>query len=358
MIVLLFILGLLLLFLGAELLVRGAARLALSCGMSPLVVGLTVVAVGTASPELAVAVQSAISGQADLAVGNVVGSNVFNVLFTLGISALIVPLLVNEQIVRQEVPVMIGASLLLWWLVADGRLGRADAALLLGLLVLYTAFLVAQSRRKHRMVSGESGGSGTTLAAPGGVRHLSIQFVWILVGLFLLVIGSRWLVEAAVAFARYLGMSELVIGLTIVAMGTSLPEVATSIFAALRGERDIAVGNVIGSNIFNILGVLGATGIVAPAGLAVAPSVLSFDLVVMLAVAVACLPLLFTGRRIVRWEGILFVGYYFGYTTYLILYAQQHDALEPFSAVMLGFVIPLTAVTLLLIAVRELRSGL
>jgi len=355
--ILLFVLGLGLLVLGAELLVRGASRLALLVGISPLVVGLTVVAFGTSSPELAVSVQSAVAGQADIAIGNVVGSNIFNVLFILGTSALIVPLLVNQQLVRQEVPVMIGVSLLLWWLASDGRLGNWEAVTLLGLLALYTVLLVVQSRREQ--AAGQAEDTEAVARPAGSARggHWVVQLLLVAGGLSLLVLGARWLVESAIAFAQYLGVSELVIGLTIVAAGTSLPEVATSILAAIRGERDIAVGNVVGSNIFNILGVLGASGLAAPAGLTVAPAVLSFDLVVMVVVALACLPVFFTGRRIARWEGGMFLAYYAAYTTYLILYAQQHDALGPFSAVMLGFALPLTFVTLTVLTLSEWRSS-
>ncbi|HEY1042608.1 MAG TPA: calcium/sodium antiporter [Telluria sp.] len=350
--VLLFLLGLALLVVGAEALVRGASRLALSIGISPLVVGLTVVAFGTSSPELAVSVQSAFSGRADLALGNVVGSNIFNILFILGVSALIVPLLVARQLVRQEVPVMIGVSLLLLALAPDGRIGRGDGALLLGLLLAYTAFLVYQSRRQNQ--GGAPGRSDSAPAVPAGWdSRPAVQLLLIVAGLGSLVLGATWLVDAAVSFAQYLGVSELVIGLTIVAAGTSLPEVATSIIAALRGQRDIAVGNAVGSNVFNILGVLGLSSLASPAGIHVAPSVLAFDLPVMIAVAIACLPIFFTGNLIARWEGGLFLGLYAAYMAYLLLAAQQHDALRPYSAIMLTAVLPMVALTLAIVAWRE-----
>ncbi len=171
-------------------------------------------------------------------------------------------------------------------------------------------------------------------------------------GLGLLVLGSRWFVEGAVAFSAYLGVSEQVIGLTVIAAGTSLPEVVTSLIAALRGERDIAVGNVIGSNVFNLLGVLGLTGLLAPTGIALSPAMIGFDLPVMIAVALACLPICFTGGRISRWEGGVFFGYYLAYTLYLVLAATRHDALPGFGMVMLTFVLPITALTLALLALR------
>ena len=351
-----FIVGLLALIAGAELLVRGASKLALSFGISPLVVGLTVVAFGTSSPELAVSVKSAWSGQVDIALGNVVGSSIFNVLFILGLSALITPLLVAQQLIRQEVPVMVGASFLLLALAWDGGISRWDGALLFGLLLAYLVFVIRQSRRENRSIDAEYAqefGDGRRWD-----RHWSVQLLLIAGGLALLVMGSDWLVGAAVVFAKQLGLSELVIGLTIVAAGTSMPEVATSVVAALRGERDIAVGNVVGSNTFNILCVLGLSSLVAPASLTVPVSMLSFDLPVMIAVAVACLPIFFTGNLIARWEGALFLGYYVAYTAYVVMAAQSHDALTGYGFVMTTAVLPLTVVTLLLVAWREWRARL
>jgi cation:H+ antiporter len=351
---LLFIAGLVALVAGAELLVRGASKLALSFGISPLVVGLTVVSFGTSAPEVAVSLGAVLDGNADIALGNVVGSNVFNVLFILGLSALITPLVVNIQLIRQEVPIMIGASLLLLVLSLDGRLGRYDAALLFGLLLAYTVFLVRQSRRETQAAQDEFAAEAHPAASGAWDARLPVQLALIAVGLGLLVLGSGWLVSAAVSFAKTLGVSDVVIGLTIVAAGTSMPEVATSVMAAIKGERDIAVGNVVGSNTFNILGCIGLSGLAAGAtGLAVPASVLNFDIWVMLAVALACLPVFVTGREIARWEGGLFLLYYIAYVAYLILAAQQHDALGSFSGVMLGFVIPITVVTLVITLFRR-----
>lgn len=349
-----FLLGLGMLVVGAELLVRGAAKLALTFGISPLVVGLTVVAYGTSSPEMAVSVQSAISGQADIAVGNVVGSNIFNVLFILGVSALIIPLIVNQQLVRQEVPIMVGTSLLLAALAWDGGLSRIEGLILTSLLAVYTIFLIVQSRRLGT-VPGELvqtvGGAGS-----GWDSKLAAQISLIVAGLALLVLGANWLVGAAVTIAKHLGVSEMVVGLTIVAAGTSLPEVATSIMAAIRGQRDIAVGNVVGSNIFNILGVLGLSAVMAPSGLIVAPAMIAFDIPAMLAVAIACLPVFFTGNLIARWEGAIFFGLYVAYTAYLVLAAQQHDALSAYGFVLGVVVLPLCTLTISIIAWREWRT--
>ena len=345
-----FIAGLASLVVGAELLVRGASRLALSLGISPLVVGLTIVAFGTSAPEVAVSLSAALEGRTDIAIGNVVGSNIFNVLFILGLSALITPLVVNAQIIRQEVPIMIGASLLLLAFGLDGRIGLVDAIILFVLLVLYTVFLVIQSRRETRSTEKEY----ETELEPKSQwdAHWAVQLVLIGVGLVFLVLGSNWLVEAATNFAKAMGVSDLVIGLTIVAAGTSMPEVATSIMAAVRKQRDIAVGNVIGSNTFNILGCLGLSGMVAPDGLGMAPALMAFDIWVMLAVALACLPVFMTGREIARWEGLVFLVYYAAYTTYLILAAQAHDSLATFNATMMGFVVPITVITLVVVLIK------
>ncbi|TXC65738.1 calcium/sodium antiporter [Piscinibacter aquaticus] len=354
---LLFVAGTAGLVIGASLLVRGASKLALSFGISPLVVGLTIVAFGTSAPEVAVSVGAVLDGRTDIAVGNVVGSNIFNVLFILGVSALITPLVVHLQLIRQEVPIMLGASLLLLALGLDGRIGLWDAALMAALMVAYTVFLVVQSRRASAQAT-EYDEEVKPAAAGAWDARLPVQLLLIAAGLGFLVMGSEALVGAAVNFAKAMGVSDVVIGLTIVAAGTSMPEVATSIAAALKGERDIAVGNVVGSNTFNILGCLGISGLAAGgAGLPLAPSLLAFDVWVMLAVALACLPVFVTGREIARWEGVVFLGYYVAYVAYLILAAQQHDALPLFSNVMLGFVVPLTVVTLVVMLLRPARQA-
>ena len=352
-----FLAGLVALVAGAELLVRGASKLALSFGISPLVVGLTIVAFGTSAPEVAVSVGAVLGGRTDIAIGNVVGSNIFNVLFILGLSAIITPLVVNIQLIRQEVPIMVGASLLLLALTLDGGLSMLESALLLGLLLAYTVFLVRQSRAETQAAQDEFAAEAKPAAPGAWDSRLPVQLALIASGLGLLVLGSQWLVDAAVVFAKALGVSDLVIGLTIVAAGTSMPEVATSITAAIKGERDIAVGNVVGSNTFNILGCLGVSGLfTGSGGLVMSPALLNFDIWVMIAVALACLPVFLTGREIARWEGAVFLGYYAAYVAYLILATQQHDALGPFSAVMMGFVVPITVVTLVVALLRRPAS--
>ncbi len=352
----LFILGLFLLIGGAELLVRGSSRLAAAVEISPLVIGLTVVAFGTSSPELAVTVQAAVAGQADIAVGNVVGSNIFNVLFILGVSALITPLVVSQQLIRLDVPLMIGASVMMIAMSLDGTLGRIEGAILFAGLVVYTVWLIRQSRREQAAVKLEYEREYGK-APEKNAKAIFLQILIAIAGLVLLVLGSRWFVEGAISIARLMGVSELIIGLTIIAAGTSLPEVATSIIASIRGERDIAVGNVVGSNIFNIFGVLGSAAILAPTGIAVSSAALSFDLPVMLAVAVACLPIFFHENRIDRWEGALFLGYFIAYTAYLFLDASGHAYLPYFSAIMLWFVMPLTVITFSVVIIRFVRKS-
>ncbi len=351
MTIFLLILGLGLLIVGAELLVRGASRLASAFGISPLVIGLTVVAFGTSSPEMAVSVMSAYEGQADLAVGNVVGSNIFNVLFILGLSAVITPLLVSRQLIRLDVPIMIGISVLLLLLTLDGSINRLDAALLFAGIISYTAFQIYQSRREKKASVDEE-----TIEKPHTPLQWLINIGFVLGGLALLVIGSNWLVDGAVFIAQRFGVSELIIGLTIVAAGTSLPEVATSVIASIRGQRDIAVGNVVGSNIFNILAVLGLSGLVSPASIAVSASALQFDIPVMVAVALACLPIFFTGRVIARWEGFVFLAYYIIYTVYLILASTQNPALTTLTPALVWFVLPITVITLVVMSVGSLRA--
>ncbi|WP_425398240.1 calcium/sodium antiporter [Aeoliella sp.] len=339
--------GLVALIVGAELLVRGASRLAGAMGVSSLVIGLTVVAFGTSAPELAVSIKATLDGQSGVALGNVIGSNTFNVLFILGLSATIAPLVVSSQLVRLDVPVMIGVSLLTIALAWDGTLGRLDGAILFSGILVYTGLLLYVSRKQQQSET------ESTEARPHGLLWSGVIAV---VGFALLVVGSRLLVTSAVSIAEHFGVSNLVIGLTIVAAGTSLPEVVTSVVASLRGERDIAVGNVVGSNIFNLLCVLGATALIAPGGIPISPSVLTFDLPVMTAVAVACLPIFFTGMTISRWEGLLLLGYYVAYTTYLILAATKHAAQESFGTAMMWFVIPITGVTLVVMFAREWRG--
>ena len=355
--------GLVALVIGAELLVRGASHVAIACGISPLIIGLTVVAFGTSAPELAVSMAASLDGRADIAVGNVVGSNIFNVLFILGLSALVVPLTVHQKLVRFDVPLMIAISAAVWLLGHDGTISRLEGSGLFTGLLAYTVWCILIGKRESREVRdeytdafGDSSSPETVAPEVGRIRKLITQLLLIPSGLVLLVFGAEWLVDGATVLARGFGISELVIGLTIVAGGTSLPELATSIVAAFRGERDIAVGNIVGSNLFNILGVLGLSAMVGPRGIPVANQVLQFDIPVMIAVAAACLPIFFTGHQISRWEGSLFLGYYLSYTVALILVATSNSILPEFQQIMLGFVVPLTTITLAVVTLRSVEK--
>ncbi len=349
--------GLVLLVAGAEVLVRGAAKLAAQFGIAPLVIGLTVVAFGTSAPETAVSVQAALNGSGDIAIGNVLGSNIANVLLILGVTSLVAPLIVSRQLIRLDVPIMIGASLVTYALAWDGALSRLDGALLFAMVLGYTTFLIVSSRRAGAAATADDEFAREYAADAQPRPHATlINAALVIVGLALLVGGSHFLVEGAVSLARALGLSELVIGLTVIAIGTSLPELATSILAAIRGERDIAVGNIVGSNIFNLLCVLGLASLVSPESIRVAASALAFDFPVMVAVALACLPIFFTGYSISRWEGLLFLAYYVAYTAYLVMVSTGRELAQTFCDAMLGYVVPLTTVTLLVIAARSWRT--
>ena len=359
-----FLIGALGLILGARLLVQGAATLAATLGIAPLVIGLTVVAFGTGAPELAVTLRAALSedpGQADIGVGNVVGSNIANILLVLGASALVTPLAVRVRLVRWDVPVMIAVSGLLLGLGWDGSLDRTDGAILFGGIVLYTLVSLISGRRStinERAAEAEVRASEEVPTKPAkGAGRVLLQFVLLAAGLAILVVSADQLVQAATKIAQDFGVSELVIGLTVVALGTSLPEAATSIIAGLKGERDIALGNALGSNIFNITAVLGIAGLATHGGVPVAAEARSFDLPIMIAVAVAVLPIVFTGGRINRWEGLLFLGYYAAYIAYLYLKVEQHALVPQFHAVMLAFVLPLTVFGLGAAVFRALRTG-
>ncbi len=316
------VVGLILLVAGAELLVRGASRLAAAFGISPLIIGLTVVAFGTSAPELAVSLASSFANKPDIAMGNVIGSNIFNILAILGLSALVTPLAVQQQLIRLDVPLMIGISVVTYLMALNGRIGRIEGFLLATGIIVYTIFLIKKSRRENQSIVDEYAKEYDKKTSAGVVSLLG-NVALVVVGLGLLVLGSDWLVKGAVHIATRLGVDELVIGLTIVAAGTSLPELATSVVAGLRGERDIAVGNVIGSNLFNLMAVLGFAAFVSPEGVSVAEESLRVNLPVMLAASVACLPIFMRGHRISRMEGLLLFAGYVGYTSYLVWSASM-----------------------------------
>jgi len=350
---LLFLAGLITLIIGAELLVRGASRLAAAFGVSPLVIGLTIVAVGTASPEIAVSLQAAAAGQGDLTLGNVLGSNIFNILLILGVTALVKPIVIAEQLIRKDAPIMLGISLLTLVFALDGSLGWTDGALLLIGLIIYTVFALRQSRQESKAVQKEYAQEFAPKEEKS-MKRTTLNAVLVIIGLALLVLGSNWLVESATQIAKSLGVSELVIGLTIVAAGTSLPEVATSVIAALKGESDIAVGNAVGSNIYNLLGVLGIGAAVAPGGISVALRTLQFDLPVMIFVALITLPIFYIDNRISRFEGGLLLSYYIIYMVYVGLRATNSPVF-PAISIFIAIFVPFTFLILIVMAYRSMR---
>ncbi|MCK5717399.1 MAG: calcium/sodium antiporter [Thiomargarita sp.] len=328
-----FAFGFVLLTVGADKLVDGSAALAEHLGISRLVVGLTIVAFGTSAPELAVNLQAAFLDKPDLALGNVVGSNILNILLVLGVAAIIIPLSVHKRVIKLEIPIMIAVSFLLFFLAFDGMLTHVDGIILTCGIVFYTLFTIKGSREEQNANK------------EGGNFHLYKQIGLILVGLVLLVLGSKWLVDGAIMIAHYYGISELIIGLTIVSIGTSLPELATVIIGSMKGEKDLVIGNVVGSNLFNILLVLGITSMISP--LEVPAMAITFDIPIMIAVAMLCLPILFTDYLIDRWEGGLFVAYYVAYTLFLFFTATEHAWLSGYTDIMMWFVLPFTVFTLI-----------
>ncbi|MBB0245913.1 calcium/sodium antiporter [Streptomyces alkaliphilus] len=375
------IVGLVLLTVGGEVLVRGASSLAARVGISSLVVGLTVVSTATSTPELAVTVGAVMRDEPGLAVGNVVGSNIANVLLILGISALVLPLLVKQRLVRLDLPIMVLLSVMLLVMSLDGGIGLVDGIILLAVLIGYTVMTVLVSRREAVAeraadrpggdgTAGPGTGAGTREGDPGGTAGVGPEpaaaseempsvsvpksLLLVVIGVALLVAGATVLVEGAVNTATAFGVSSLVVGLTVVAVGTSLPELAVSVIAVRRGERDLAVGNVVGSNIANIGLVLGLPAILSADGLPVPDAAVALDIPLMLAAAVALLPIAFTGFVVARWEGGLFLALYAAYTAFVVLAATQHDALEGFTTVMAWFVLPLVAVTLIAVTAHEI----
>lgn len=343
--------GLVLLVIGADTLVKGAARLASSFGVPSLVIGLTVVAFGTSAPELAVSVKAAYSGQAELAIANVVGSNIFNVLFILGVAALIMPLIISKQLIRQDVPLMVLASIVAMLMALDGQISRLEAAVLFAGLLIYTAFLFYQGKSKPVTETADHE-IDVMLKDKKPAWHSALL---VIVGLVLLVLGARWLVQSAIELATAWGVNEAIIGLTIVAAGTSLPEVVTSIVATIRGERDIAVGNVVGSNTFNILCVLGLSGLVSPTPLLAGAQMSAIDIPVMVAVAMLCIPFFFAGSVLNRIEGGLFLLCYVAYTWFLIALSLKFEYLPDLQKGIMYGLVPLVGIYVAYSLMQDLR---
>jgi cation:H+ antiporter len=318
--VLLLLLGLAALVGGAELLVRGGSKVAAGLGIAPIIIGVTVVSIGTSAPELAVGIEAATSGNGSLAVGNIAGTNVVNLLLILGLSAALRPLEMHAQTLRLDLPVMVASAALVLLLAWDGTISRLDGAILVVLALVYTLVIVRIARRERPFVTEEY---DREYATPQDKPETPVRFAWhgalLLVGIVVVVLGADMLVDGASGIARARGISEAVIGLTIVAIGTSAPELVTTVVSTIRGDRDIAVGNLLGSSVFNLLLILGVTATVPAGGIGVERTLVTVDLPVMLAVAVLCVPVFMSGRRVSRGEGLGFVGLYAAYLTYLLV---------------------------------------
>ncbi|TWT65110.1 calcium/sodium antiporter [Allorhodopirellula solitaria] len=318
------VVGSLLLLIGGEGVVRGASRLAILAKLSPLFVGLTVVSLGTSAPEMAVSVATAMQGQADITIGNVVGSNLFNMLMIVGLSAIVAALPVERQITYFDAPVMVAVCIAMGVVGYDGSIDRFDGIALLVAMVVYFAISYRLGKRKTSEDIEEfvDDVAGEPLAAPSWARSAAavlLQLLILSLGVGALVLGCEWFVAGSVTFARYFGLSEAVIGLTIVSVGTSLPELVTSVAATLKGERGIAIGNAVGSTILNILAVLGVAATVSPVSLHVAPSLEFFDIPVMIGAAVLTWAVLRTHQVVTRVEGFVMVGLYCAYIAYLLI---------------------------------------
>lgn len=333
-----FLIGLCLLVFGADLLVASASRLAAAFKISPLVVGLTVVAFGTSAPEMAVSIQAAISGQDNIVIGNVIGSNIFNVLFILGLTAIICPLVVSSQLIKLEVPLLIILSFILYMFGIGGVISQFEGAMLFLGLIIYTSVIIYKSKKENQELSEEG---DHRVNKHFWIKNISLTIL----GLGLLVFGSDLLINNVIIIARNFNVSEEVIGLTVVAAGTSMPELVTSIMAAFRGKVDVAVGNILGSNIFNILGVTGLASLINANGCKVSNAIETFDLPVMIAVSIICLPIFITEKTISRLEGITLFIFYCAYSVYLVLVSRGVTGdVDKFKATMVYIVIPLILV--------------
>ncbi len=335
------------LLLGAELMVRNVLRLAQRARVRPLVAGLSLMALGSSAPQLAISLGAVSAGAPDVALGSVVGGTLFSLLVTLGLCALIVPLRVSLPVVRLDLPMVAGAAALLYVLALDQHLGTAEALLLLAGWAGYLAMLAWQFRHAARPGP----------IAPSRQRSVVTALARLIVGAALLTLGGQWLLDATVAFANELGLSERVIGLTVVAVCASLPELAMSLLAAWRGERELAVGNVIGSSVCNLTGVLAVTTLASPSGLSVSPNSLTFDLPALLGAAVLAWPLFRLGYRVSRLEGLLLLALYGLYGMHLVAFSTDMHLAVRLERLLLLYVVPLLLAMVALAAWRHQRRG-
>lgn len=345
-----FFLGLVGLLVGGHFVVDAASKIGSRFGLTPMVIGLTIVAAGTSAPELAVVSQAIAANDTELAVGSIIGSNIANILLVLGLAASFGTIHVTSRIVRVDIPIMISASALVLVMSLDGKLTRPDGIVLFAILVGFVIWTLKAAPRET-----PSGQANSTKADRSPVRTFSWarQITALTFGIASLSIAARFVVSGAEGIAQALGVPELIIGLTVVAIGTSAPEIVTTVIAALQGRRELAVGNAVGSNIFNLLLVFGATSTLAPNGISIGEDAVQLDLPIMLAAAIACLPIVFWDHKLDRWEGSVFVAYYGAYVTFLVLDGTGHRASNPFAFIMMAFVLPLTALTVAIGIARQ-----
>lgn len=349
---LLIVAGLALLVVGGEFMVRGAVALARRLRISTWIIGATVVAIATSMPELAVTFDAFASGAPELAVGNVVGTNIVNVLFIIGCGAVIAPLVIRPQLLRFDIPIMVGSTVLLLALSLDGSLDLFDGVLL---LLVFVGVMLATVLNGRRLKENRRNTDEPADEIPDRSGPVWRAVICVASGVLALVVGAQLLVEGAITVASGLGVSELVIGLTVVAIGTSLPELASMVAAVRAGESDVALGNVVGSNVANIGLVLGLPTILSP-GVTVPGAALALDIPLMIAAAAAFAVVAYTGHRVVRLEGAVFLALYLIYLVYIGLASAHHDALEGFTWVMLWFVFPLVLLAALISVIGEMKA--
>ncbi len=352
-----FVVGLLGLLLAGHVVVESASRIGARFGLAPAVIGLTIVAGGTSAPELAVVSQSIVEQDTALAVGSIIGSNIANILLVLGLAVSFGTIRVTSRIVRMDIPVMIGASLFFLILSLDGVLGRLDGLFLVAGVVSFVTWTLRSSSANDK-AEGLAMGAKPTRGNPSKMSGVRFTLVVsrLVAGVVGLAIAARYVVNGAEEIAVFLGVPELIVGLTILALGTSAPEIVTTLIAALRGNRDLAVGNAVGSNIFNILLVLGSTSLFSSGGIPIADNAVRLDIPVLLAAAIACLPIVVWDYKLDRWEGIIFVLYYIAYLLFLTLDATGHEAKELFTSVLVLFVMPLTVLTAGVVISRQRQN--
>ena len=336
--------GLILLIGGAETLVRYVSVVAIKLGIPKLIIGLTVVALGTSAPELAVSIQAGIDGETDLMLGNIIGSNISNTLLILGVASLFIPLKVHKNLLKKDVPIMIAITVLVYLFGMSGFISFWECSVLALLFVGYMIFLTRQRGNVD---------AGTSDKDEKKSVNLPLSILLSIVGLTLLILGARWLVSSSLEIAEIAGVNELIIGLTVVAIGTSLPEIVVTLVAALRGERDIAAGGVVGSNILNLVAVLGISGLFSFGSIPVQESLITFDFPVLIGASLLCIPIFYTGHKIIRWEGGLFLLFYLSYLFYLFLSTTEHHLLDVFVMIMVFLIIPLAVITVLAFTITE-----